>query len=174
MGNEAIHIANSTSSTVRVIVAPNMDWMIADLVVGGALIVVDGVGVISTVSDIMKIWNAISFQLDAISQAFKVKKLFDEKGLKIEPGQVLKVSEHDLANPLQYLSPSAWAALSGGSDMTLTIYVDSDDPKQMKLAQFNSNSDWSWIIQDNKVVRAKYGTLWQADEGEGSYDLKSV
>lgn len=163
MGNNHVHLANASLHTVKVLVSPNVDYVIADLFIGAAEIVLDGIGVISSVSDLMKIFKAISFQKDAVSFALTVKELFDKYGIEVKPDEVKEISSHALYNPLNYFTASGWAALLGGSDLTLTVMLEGND--WMKMLQFNTNSDWSWIVHEDEVNRAVYGTLWE-DGGE--------
>lgn len=44
-------------------------------------------------------------------------------------------------------------------------------PRKVKQASFSTNNDSSWIVKDNEVIRAKYGTLWQEDRNSGFYRL---
>lgn len=62
------------------------------------------------------------------------------------------------------LDPSvALATLSGVGD--ITVFVSTSDFARM--CTFNSNSDHSWIILDDEIVRSKYGHLTVADRGAG-------
>lgn len=92
-----------------------------------------------------------------------VKELFEKHSVHIAPDEVIKVFDKTMINQLSYLSPSAWGAVFGASDMALIIVNKSLEKK----VAFNTNSDWSWIITGQGVLRAKYGTLWQQDRGSG-------
>lgn len=62
------------------------------------------------------------------------------------------------------LDPSvALATLSGVGD--ITVFVATSDFSRM--CTFNSNSDHSWIVQDDEIVRSKYGHVSVADRSAG-------
>lgn len=47
----------------------------------------------------------------------------------------------------------------------ITLFIATDDFK--KIASFNTNSDHSWIVTDNEIVRAKYGTITEESRSDG-------
>jgi hypothetical protein len=47
----------------------------------------------------------------------------------------------------------------------VTVMVVSDDFNRNAI--FDCNSDHSWIVKENAIVRSKYGKLWEEDSGEG-------
>lgn len=68
-------------------------------------------------------------------------------------------------NFLNYLNADGVASVAGAE--TVSVMVLSGDGKQ--LAMWNSGSDASWIATDHKrVVRSKYGTIWQQDPAAGT------
>ena len=67
-------------------------------------------------------------------------------------------------NVWKNLEPSKLlASLSDVGDITLLIATDDFS----RITTFNTNSDHSWIVTENKIVRAKYGTTEQEDEDSG-------
>lgn len=87
------------------------------------------------------------------------------EGVLIKPNDFKQVSNEKNYNPLRMLAPSGWGGLFGASDAALFIATES----LSRFALFNTNSDWSWIVEPNMVVRSKYGHLWVPDQGEGYY-----
>jgi hypothetical protein len=126
---------------------------------------------VNSVSSLWAVVRTVSFIGTDVSTAFTkaelatVKEFFEKHSLHIPPDKVIKVFDKTTINPLSYLSPSAWGAVFGASDMALIIVNKSLEKK----VAFNTNSHWSWIITGEGVVRAKYGTLWQQDRGAGFY-----
>lgn len=88
-----------------------------------------------------------------------------KEGVTIQPGDFKQVNNEKNYNPLRMITPSGWGGLFGASDMTLFIATES----LSRVALFNTNSDWSWIVQPNLVVRSKYGHIWQEDKNAGYY-----
>lgn len=155
-----IHLANATGYKVRVLISPNKYWVIADLLVDVALIALDGYGVVASVNDLWSIWKAISFQKNAISMAWKLHNNLERHMLTVEPNQERDIYDRYMLNPLSYFTPSGWAALCGAPELTLTVFLIGPDDV-IKMSQFNTNSDWSWIVHEDHVNRSKNGELWQ-------------
>lgn len=162
MGSNHVNVANDTDSTVKVLVSPNKDWKIADLIVGFGGIVIDGIGVINAVKDLENLFSEAKLAGDAVQFFENIESLFTSHGINVAPRTVKDVNDHGLANPFDYFTPSGWAAVCGGSDLTLTVLmINNDSTKQ--LAQFNTNSDWSWIIHGDRINRSKKGHKWMDD-----------
>ncbi|MGV3596892.1 MAG: hypothetical protein ACO1PI_03435 [Bacteroidota bacterium] len=65
---------------------------------------------------------------------------------------------------LGLLSPSKFMSFFDFvSDVTVMVVSDNFD----RNAIFDCNSDHSWIVKENAIVRAKYGKLWEEDSTEG-------
>lgn len=100
------------------------------------------------------------------------KKFLDGNALKISPGTSVKVYStgggwYPLWVPTRYLSPSGWATAFNGSDMSLFIATTS----LSKMVSFDTNSDASWIVNKDEVVRARYGNISVEDRGAGYYRI---
>ncbi|GAA0381828.1 hypothetical protein [Bacillus horti] len=87
------------------------------------------------------------------------------EGALIKPNEFKQVSNEKNYNPLRMISPSGWGGLFGASDAALFIATES----LSRFALFNTNSDYSWIVEPNMVVRSKYGHIWESAKSEGYY-----
>ncbi|WP_051035549.1 hypothetical protein, partial [Fischerella muscicola] len=67
-------------------------------------------------------------------------------------------------NTLKILDPSTFSSVISSVCEISLIIVDADF---QKLTIFNTNSDHSWIVNNDGVVRSKYGKLWQEDRYAG-------
>jgi hypothetical protein len=105
--------------------------------------------------------------LDTASQQCleKIKKL----AYTVRPNETRKVSRTSVwSNPGVFSTVKGWVGgVFGGSDMVLYL-IGSESGR---LVEFGSNSDQSWIIRENDVVRAKYGSTETADAGAGYYRI---
>lgn len=113
------------------------------------------------------IGREIDHATEAKAQAAR-KEIMDflkREGVVIKPGDFKQVNNEKNYNPFRMISPSGWGGLFGASDCTLFIATES----LSRTALFNTNSDWSWIVQPDMVSRSRYGHLWQEDKGEGFY-----
>jgi len=174
MGNTAtnhLFLANHTDYRAKVLVSPNKAYVIADLLIGIASIEIDGVGIIEAIGDIEIIWDAAQVAGKLKDAIEKITKLFDSHGMTVEAHSEKDVHDHKLYNPLAYFSASGWAALVGRADLTLTILLEG--PKGKKLVQFDTNSDWSWVIHDTYVHTTPSDNHWKDDGSDYSYAFKT-
>ena len=175
-----VHVANRSSYDVRVIVVPNKDWVIADIVTALATTVVTAIATggtslgtvpaqIKTFSDLWELVTLLKTLGTMGSVLYKdgvLLELFEKATIKISPGEFKNVLEKVLYNPLDYLGPSGWAAISGASDVTLGVFLwNKASDVVVKTTQFNTNSDYSWLVDDAGVHRVKYGHIWVLQEG---------
>jgi hypothetical protein len=116
-----------------------------------------------SIDDLLKI-DLLNFNLDSLFE--EVKKFLTKIAvISIEPGTYRKVNENVLYNPLSYFSASGWGAVCGGSELSVAIVNESFT----KTTSFDTNSDWSWVVNDKAVVRSVYGKIWQEDSRAGAY-----
>jgi hypothetical protein len=175
-----VHIANQTGMFVRVIVVPNKDYIIGDMVATiatsiASAIATDGASLgeipaeIKSFSDLMKLINLVKTMGSMGGMMYKegeLCELFNKTTIKIPPFKVENVLKKELYNPLDYLGPSGWAAIFGGKDVTLAIILWNDaSNKVLEITHFNTNSDHSWLVDGSGVHRVKYGHLWEVQEG---------
>lgn len=171
MPSNEIHVANNSGEEIIVLVAPNSDWAIGDIVGSVVQVLASAASTVVTLggtapTTFAAFFSCINLIRGGISAGFNLADVLKQNGgISIAPGQVTSVFSRGMANPFKYLNSSQWGALLGGSDMTLAI----TNRSLTRQAVFNTNSDYSWIVNHNDIVRAKYGSLWQQDPGSGSY-----
>ena len=190
-----IHVANATNKTVYVLVIPNSRWLLADVGTAFALSLVTGGGssaqaftAVKTLKDVldnlkslyavvkgaMLLKDLASFGEAASmtrqqqkADCYATIKNLMEKGVCIDAQQVADVCATSLCNPLTYMSPSAAKNLTlDVKDSELIIWVD-DPANPGQMSRFTTNCDESWIAKPARIVRAKYGKLWQEDAAAG-------
>lgn len=189
-----VHVANNIGESIYVMVTPNPAYAFADFGINfiktAVLAVLTG-GI--EVKDIVSSLRDLATAVEALRTAKKAAEAASAKGepvspddqasidenyastkayleqnaFKISPHNFTKVSDIGLLNPMKYLTPSAWAAVCGGSDLSIFLATESLD----KYAMFNTNSDDSWIFNAQDVVRSVYGSIWQQDKKSGFYRL---
>ncbi|WP_407288854.1 hypothetical protein [Streptomyces sp. BP-8] len=179
------HFSNDASQNVYVVLAMNPEWLAADFVADLGLMAV-GIGELKAATSVTTLPETIAtlkdaytlFKLsagvlggtisvggrsaEATKAAVELITKFKENAIKIEPDQTVDVRDSSL---WELFNLSGWAALLGAS--TVSMLVMTEDGKH--VAQFNSGEDDSWIATDEKVVRAKYGTLHEPDPSQGEY-----
>lgn len=186
----AVNIANNMDEDLLVLVTPNLDWTFADLssLVGQvtlsavSTVLSEGAAAPTLFQSLRSLYSAFSLikgAYDSVDQTIDyardkianqnineiIKFLKGKDAITIKPGEVKSVCNRNIANPFGYMNPSQWASLSSASDKTVFITTTSCS----RQVSFNTNSDYSWVVNKNKVVRATKGKLWQQDEGLGVY-----
>jgi hypothetical protein len=160
-----IVIANGSDRyDVRVCVAPNKDWVIADMTTTVATTVAFAVategtslGAVPTqIKTIREAWQVLKLAKTCATVAglgFKVAKLLDEITVRIPPGEKRTVLDTAIRNPLRYIDPSGWGAIYGASDVTLMVFLwDPEAHRILEQVQFNSNSDTTWVVDELRGV----------------------
>jgi hypothetical protein len=104
---------------------------------------------------------------EALKSLESAKKFLGDDAIKIEKDEFKQIFKQGVWSPTRYISPTGIGAALGGSDMTLFIITESFS----RMVTFNTNGDYSWIVGNNEVVRAKYGKIWQESRNDGFYRL---
>ncbi|MGB5960790.1 MAG: hypothetical protein WBG73_09055 [Coleofasciculaceae cyanobacterium] len=94
---------------------------------------------------------------------FELKSFLQENAVSIPAGDYKRI--FDRWSPTRFITLSDISSMFNSSNITLFV----TNKSLSKIAKFNTNSDSSWILNGNEVVRAKYGSLWQEDRGAGFY-----
>jgi len=154
------------------LVVPNKDYAIGDVLGSIAQVAISVIGTVATFggaapTTFAAFFSCLNMIRSGITSAININDVLKEQGaITIPPGQSKLVFERGMANPFKYLNSSQWGALCGGSDMTLAI----TNHTNTRQAVFNTNSDWSWVVNTNMVVRQKYGAgLSVQDPDAGRY-----
>lgn len=176
-----IHVANTLSQSIYVLPAKSTDWAITDLVTDAALFAV-GIGEIRAVlSGVVRLPATLNTVADLYAfvkgagtlllgtfavgsrsgeAVLELVRHFKDNAIEVPANGYRNVVESSL---LDYFSPSGIASLAGASTVTLTV-MSADG---MRSAQFATANDLSWIATDARMVRARYGTLWEQSPGDG-------
>ena len=159
-----LYLGNFTEEPLTVIVTPNKDWLIADLGAAVALAALGegiasapaGLEAIKNAKTIKQMYDATRILRSASSVAGKNNKLliwkfYSNIGTVIESGSWLDIYQVSKSNPLNYFNPSQYAAMTGASDVTLTIQL-----KNGQSAHFNSNSKVSILAGKDGFIKAEF------------------
>jgi hypothetical protein len=167
-----IHVANATGMPIAVVVSANKDWVYADIAAAVVMTVISlgsdapaGYEAIKNAKTLWELYAATRYYRAAEGVGSKIYKIFAEKGTNIENSQYQDVMHRSNSNPLHYLDPSQYGALLGASDCTIMMIREDGH-----TAIFNTNSDTSWIAYPPGYCRAKYGTIWEPEDGPHAWD----
>lgn len=178
-------MANDSGQDIYIIAAPNPDWAIADIVTDVALIFVGltelkavftAAELPATIASLRDLYEFVKITGTLLSGSFSVGTRPTEAALKvieavkknsipIAAGDHKNIKDENFLS--MYLNASGIAGMLGAS--TVSVMVMSGDGKQVAL--YNTPPDDSWIAtREQKIVRSKYGSIWQKDPGAGSVD----
>jgi hypothetical protein len=168
LSERKIHVANNCSVPITLVVAPNRNWVFADVGAAIASLVVSfgssapaGLAALKGAKSLWDIYNATRQYRAIAGLATTLWGFFSKKGSVIEPGKFECANKRSNSNPLDYLSPSQYGAIFKASDFTM--YILAKDGRSML---FNTNSDTSWIVDDAGARPAEYGKIWQANASQ--------
>ncbi|KAI0884571.1 uncharacterized protein GGS22DRAFT_144192 [Annulohypoxylon maeteangense] len=187
--SHSVYMANGSGQDIYVMASLNPEWAIVDFIVDIGLLYV-GVeeikGVVmaaelpetlATFRDLYEFLNiARKLIMGMIAAgtrpgeaAMALLDAFKKTSIRI-PYDEYKDVERDSILSI-YLSADGVASLVGAENVS--VMVMSGDGKQ--LAMWDTNADHSWIAtKDGKIVRSKYGTIWQQDPAEGSVEWSVI
>lgn len=178
-------MANNSGHEIYVMASLNPDWAIVDFITDIALLLVgvEEIKAVATAAELPAALNTFrdlyeflkiaakllsgSFSVGSRSAeaALAMADAFKKVAVSIGNGDHKNVDSEGFLSI--YLSASGIAGLLGAS--TVSLVVMSADGKQVAL--WNTGSDDSWIATGReKIVRSKYGTIWQEDPSAGSVD----
>jgi len=100
----------------------------------------------------------------------KLKEFLQKSAYAIEPGAFKRVNDTSYLKFWNALNPSYWGSLAGCQTVQLLII----DESMEQTCTFVTGADDSWIAAPDKIVRSKYGTIWQEDPAAGTYYWKNV
>lgn len=182
-----IHLANNMGQDVHVMVGLTEEWQIIDGVVDAAELIAACADVaalpeaatmflsglpaeVETLADLAQFTKTVAtfaYKIGSASNSMRssiqnMVSTFRKSAICIPAGQEQNVSHMDLSTILQ---PSTIASFAGASTIQLVIMSD-DNNYQVSFA---SGADDSWVLTSGRYFpRAKYGTLWQEDQSQGS------
>lgn len=163
-----VYVANDSGMPISVIVSANKDWAYVDLSAAVLTLIVSlgssapsGIQALKGSKTLYDIYQATRIWRSMGGVASNLWNIFAETGAVIQPGSYDCVSKKSKSNPLNYLTPSQWAAVTGkysqGKD--LEILIVREDGLSIFL---KSNSDESWIARKNACYRSERGKIWVA------------
>ncbi|MBF4518763.1 hypothetical protein IRZ71_20605 [Flavobacterium sp. ANB] len=161
-----IYISNNLREDVYVIATKNTDWLLADvgfdtISLAASLATLNAPVAINSLKTL---WTAFSY-IKTIGKATYFPagvavKIFDQlrpNAIKIPSHEFKEVTSDTI---LKYTSISGIFSELGASNKTLFIYT-----KNFQFSTtFNTNDNDSWIVMEQGVVKAKFGTLWQPED----------
>ncbi|EIN05133.1 hypothetical protein PUNSTDRAFT_107416 [Punctularia strigosozonata HHB-11173 SS5] len=177
----SVYMANASEKKIWVLIALKPEWMLVDVFVDIALLVVAAGELkaivhagelpeeLVTIGDLLKfMWVAVKLLWASIGAATRpadavlsMLDAFKSVSSPIEYGDAPDINDESFLN---YLNVDGWAGLFGAK--TLNVMVMSDDGHQ--FAFYDTNNDHSWIATNHDaIVRSKYGSLWQEDPDAG-------
>ena len=177
-------MANGSKKKIWVLIALKPEWALVDVFVDVALLLVaagelkliaesaelpEALVTIAGLFKFMQIavkllWASIGAATRPADAVLSIIDAFKGVSTQINVGDAPNVAENSFLN---YLNADGIASLLGAK--TLNVMVMTDDGHQ--FAWFDSGPDDSWIATSHeKIVRSKYGSLWQEDPGAGSID----
>jgi len=185
--SESVHMANDSGQNIYVIASLNPDWAIVDVITDIGLFfvgveeikaVVGAAELPETLSTIRDLFNFLNIARKLVmgmiaagtrpaEAGIALLNTFQKISIKISHGDFKNVKSDGVLSI--YLSADGIASLAGAK--TVSVVVMSEDGKQ--LAMWNTGADDSWIAtRDQRIVRSKYGTIWQDDPNAGTVDWK--
>ncbi|PBK78636.1 hypothetical protein ARMSODRAFT_984589 [Armillaria solidipes] len=182
---QTVHMANNSGQEIYVMVSLDPDWAIVDIVTDIGLLLV-GVGEIKSVVtaaelpatlntmrnlyEFLKITAKLLGGMASVGTrpteaALSLINAFKKTSIPISQGEYKNINDESFWST--YFNASGMASLLGAN--TLSVVAMSGDGKQ--VAMWNTGPDDSWIaIPREKIVRSKFGTLWEEDPSAGSED----
>jgi hypothetical protein len=161
-----VYVANDTSIPISVIVSANKDWVFVDLATSILTLVASagtsapsGITALKSAKTLYDIYQATRIWRAIGGVASNIWKIFAETGTVIQYKNYECVNKKSKSNPLNYLTPSQWAAVTGkytgGKDLEILIMREDGISLLIK-----SNSDESWIATSDAVYRSERGKVW--------------
>ena len=154
-----LYFGNLTDKPISVFAAPNVDWVISDLVsavvmaeASGAISAPAGLEAIKNAKTMGELWEATKTLRLAAGVGGKVWGLYSHLGNVIEPTQYRDISQKSKSSPLSYLNPSQYAAWTGASDLSVIVVQKESN----KMARFNCNSESTWAVANDGIIKAKF------------------
>ncbi|TRX37103.1 hypothetical protein [Flavobacterium restrictum] len=161
-----IYISNNLEEDVYVIATKNTDWLLADIGFDTVSLAASlaTLNAPVAINSLKTLWTAFSY-IKTIGTATYFPaglavKIFDQ--LRPNAIQIPSHEFKDVTNDtvLKYISLSGLFSEFGASNKTLFIYT-----KNFQFSTtFNTNDNDSWIVMEQGVVKAKFGTLWQPED----------
>lgn len=177
-----VYIANSLNQDVYVLPAEKTGWMLGDIGFNVAMLAtglteIRGVvmagelpAALNTVKDLYNFIKIVAALGGGMFGAASSVTKVTEAVLSQVKAQSIRVPAGQVVDVLNLGSFSNYTSLSGifswlADAETFDMLVMTGDGTQVTLA--STNTDYSWIVQGDRLVRSVYGTTWQPDPAAG-------
>jgi hypothetical protein len=142
-----IWVQNQLSKKVYVVIVPNEDYVLAEILLGFANIGSSALGIVKTASDLVLVLRTLSLLKNAKEVIDKLNGVLPKSSITIHPHQEAEVYNAYLKDPLMWTKPTGIAALFGGS--TLTMIITDEDFKN--TVKFNTRLDSRYVVNETGV-----------------------
>lgn len=158
-----LFVANDSGGDVWLLLTPSKEFPLKTLLArdfGLSHLAKAGV----TAQSVLDIYNAWTLTKRPNNDKNKITSVilnfFKNAGLHLDPDRACDVYDRSLNNPLHYLSAYGWGVLNTTEEICVTVLVK---PKSgdIKMAQFRTLSNWSWVINSTCVTLTKKGSQWE-------------
>jgi hypothetical protein len=109
--------------------------------------------------------EATALETNVNNIVLKLKEFLQKSAIAIDAGDFKRVNDTSYLKVWNALNPSYWGALSGCQTVQVLIIDDSME----RTCSFSTGADDSWIVTPDRIVRSKYGTIWQQDPSAGCH-----
>ncbi|XP_048754094.2 uncharacterized protein LOC125665488 isoform X1 [Ostrea edulis] len=167
MGNGAssaqLFVANDSGGDAWIVLTPSKDFPLVKYFAEdfglSSLAKADVRG--KSVADLFNFWAKGKIRMDRKERVSSVVlDFFKNVGLHLTSGFARDMYDKALCNPLHYLSAYGWGALNNSEELCITILVQASTG-ELKMSQFKTLSDWSWIVNTKSVTLTKGASLWE-------------
>lgn len=144
-----LYVDNRLSDkAVHVIITPNEDYVLAELLIGFAGIGSGALGIVKTASDLVLVLRTLSLIKNAKEVIDKLKGVIPKSSITIPPRRRREVYNAMLKDPLMWTKPTGIAGLFGGK--TLTIIITDEDFKN--TVKFNTALGHDYYVDETGVA----------------------
>jgi len=132
---------------VYVMIVPNEDYVLAEVLIGFASIGSSALGIAKTANDLVLVLRTLSLIKNAKEVIDKLKGVIPKSSITLPPGQTSEVYNAYLSDPLMWTKPTGIAELFGGA--TKTIIITDEDFKN--TVKFNTELDRNYVVDETGV-----------------------
>jgi hypothetical protein len=136
------------NKAVHVIITPNQDYVLAELLVGFVGLGSGALGIVKTASDLVRVLRLLSLMRNAKDIIDKLKNVIPKSAITIRPNQRMEAHNGWFSDPDRFLKPlSTLAEMFGGKTRTITI----TDEDFKNTVQFDTEVDKQYFVNETGV-----------------------
>lgn len=109
--------------------------------------------------------EANALQLVGSQSTENLRAYLEQNAVVIKPNEFTRVNDVSHLAIYNALNPSYWGAISGCSTVQLLVV----DEKLDYACTFLTGPDDSWIVNPDRIVHARYGSIWQEDAATATH-----